>query len=185
MVSQFVSGHQVPLLGGLAFQFPEGANAVGRLDKNSEGLLLLTTNTKVVKLLFQGPVPHKRTYYVWVRGVVTQQEIEQLRNGVNIVVKEGKNYLTPPIEAEICDKAPHDYEFPYKINLYVEYTWLKMTLYEGKFHQVRKMVDAIGHPCKRLIRTAIEDITLDNLAPGQVAELDEATFFKRLHINYP
>ncbi len=66
MVSQFVSTHQVNLLHQLNFVFPEGTHAIGRLDQNSEGLLLLTTNKKITKLLFQGPVPHNRTYLVQV-----------------------------------------------------------------------------------------------------------------------
>ena len=68
MVSQFVSSHDVRLLGDLNFDFPEGTHAIGRLDQNSEGLLLLTTNKKITKLLFQGPIPHKRTYLVQVKN---------------------------------------------------------------------------------------------------------------------
>jgi 23S rRNA pseudouridine2457 synthase len=64
MVSQFVSTHEVRLLGDLDFHFPEGTHAVGRLDNLSEGLLILTTNKKVTRLLFQGEQPHKRTYLV-------------------------------------------------------------------------------------------------------------------------
>lgn len=62
MVSQFVSSHDVRLLGDLNFNFPEGTHAIGRLDQNSEGLLLLTTNKKITKLLFQGTVPHKSIF---------------------------------------------------------------------------------------------------------------------------
>jgi 23S rRNA pseudouridine2457 synthase len=185
MVSQFVSSHKVPLLGLLNYEFPEGTYAVGRLDKNSEGVLLLTNNKRVIKLLFMSSEPHRRTYHVWVRGVVSQETLEKLKSGVDIVVQEGTIYRTPPIEAEICEKAPPDYEFPYKANLYVPYTWLKMDLYEGKFHQVRKMVAAIGHPCKRLIRTEIEDISLNGIAPGEILELEESSFFKLLKIKYP
>ena len=67
MVSQFVSSHDVRLLTDLNFNFPEGTHAIGRLDQNSEGLLLLTTNKKITKLLFQGTVSHKRTYLVQVK----------------------------------------------------------------------------------------------------------------------
>ncbi|HEV7620809.1 MAG TPA: pseudouridine synthase, partial [Flavisolibacter sp.] len=70
MVSQFISKDDVGLLGDLDFKFPEGTHAIGRLDSNSEGLLILTTNKKVTKLLFQGEQPHKRTYLVEVNHAV-------------------------------------------------------------------------------------------------------------------
>ena len=70
MVSQFVSSHDVPLLNKLNFVFPEGTHAIGRLDQNSEGILLLTTNKKITKLLFQAVVPHLRTYLVQVKNKV-------------------------------------------------------------------------------------------------------------------
>jgi 23S rRNA pseudouridine2457 synthase len=75
MVSQFVSSHAVQLLGSLDFTFPEGIHAIGRLDQNSEGLLLLTTNKKITRLLFQGAVPHERTYLVQVKGIVKPETI--------------------------------------------------------------------------------------------------------------
>ena len=67
MVSQFISSHEVRLLGDLGFDFPEGTHAIGRLDQHSEGLLLLTTNKKITKQLFQGEKPHTRTYLVQVK----------------------------------------------------------------------------------------------------------------------
>ena len=72
MVSQFVSSHEVNLLGNLDFIFPEGTHAIGRLDNHSEGLLILTTNKKVTRLLFQGETAHKRTYLVQVKNVVSE-----------------------------------------------------------------------------------------------------------------
>src|SRR4051794_3373849 len=101
MVSQFVSSHKVKLLGDLNYNFPEGTHAIGRLDSNSEGLLLLTTNKKVTRLLFESDVPHKRSYLVQVRHVVTEETIQQLREGVVIRAKGGGDYLTDPCEASI------------------------------------------------------------------------------------
>ena len=82
MVSQFVSSHPVKLLGDLEFNFPEETHAIGRLDQNSEGLLLLTTNKKVTRLLFQGLVPHTRTYLVQVDSAITQAAADTLSKGV-------------------------------------------------------------------------------------------------------
>ncbi|MEO7489946.1 MAG: pseudouridine synthase, partial [Ferruginibacter sp.] len=70
MVSQFISPDKVGLLKDVPFAFPEGIHAVGRLDNDSEGLLILTTNKKVTKLLFESKIPHKRTYLVQVRNIV-------------------------------------------------------------------------------------------------------------------
>jgi 23S rRNA pseudouridine2457 synthase len=183
MVSQFKSPDKVRLLGELDFDFPEGTHAIGRLDNNSEGLLLLTTNKKVTKLLFESVVPHKRTYLVLVRNVVSEATLQQLREGVTIRVAEGKDYITAPCEAEI---SPEPYPFIHYFKSYrpdIPHTWLLLTLIEGKYHQVRKMVAAVHHQCKRLIRLSIEDLTLGDLPPGGVREMDEETFFRLLKID--
>ena len=67
MVSQFISDHETVMLGAIDFEFPQGIHAIGRLDKNSEGLLLLTTNKKITKLLFNSGISHNRTYLVKVK----------------------------------------------------------------------------------------------------------------------
>jgi len=182
MVSQFVSPDKVRLLGELDFDFPEGTHAIGRLDNNSEGLLLLTTNKKVTKLLFESDVPHKRTYLVLVRNVVSEETLELLRTGITIRVAEGKDYVTTPCEAEI---SPVPYQFIEHFKSYREdipHTWLLLTLTEGKYHQVRKMVAAVRHQCKRLIRVSIEDMELGDLPPGAVREMEEKEFFRLLKI---
>ena len=73
MVSQFVSTHPVNLLGGLDFDFPKGIHAVGRLDNHSEGLLILTTNKKVTRLLFLSEAAHERTYLVQVNNLISDE----------------------------------------------------------------------------------------------------------------
>jgi 23S rRNA pseudouridine2457 synthase len=90
MLSQFVSSYELPVLGDLDFIFPEGTHAIGRLDKPSEGLLLLTTNSKVTKLLFESKIPHPRTYLVMVKGIVSEENVERLRNGISILLKDNK-----------------------------------------------------------------------------------------------
>jgi 23S rRNA pseudouridine2457 synthase len=182
MVSQFVSTHDVRLLGGLDFDFPEGTHAIGRLDNNSEGLLLLTTNKKITKLLFQGEVPHTRTYLVQVKNLVSDENLFQLQNGIEIRIKGGENYITTPCKVSVVPKPENLFSSGYELRDDVPSTWLQITLTEGKFHQVRKMVAAIHHRCKRLIRISIEDIELDGLQPGEVREVDEASFFSRLKL---
>jgi 23S rRNA pseudouridine2457 synthase len=71
-----------------------------------------------------------------------------------------------------------------RLTAYLPYTWLLITITEGKYHQVRKMIGAIKHKCKRLIRVSIEDLELGNLAPGMVREMDEKDFFNKLCIHH-
>jgi 23S rRNA pseudouridine2457 synthase len=185
MVSQFVSSHAVGLLGDLDFNFPEGIHAIGRLDNHSEGLLLLTTNKKITRLLFLGETPHVRTYLVQINNLIRPESLHLLQTGVTIRVKEGKQYTTPPCRVSIVENPENIYPFAAKVSTHGPHSWLLISLTEGKFHQVRKMMGAIHHRCKRLIRISIEDLTLGTLPPGGVQEMEEAVFFTLLKINPP
>jgi 23S rRNA pseudouridine2457 synthase len=182
MVSQFVSSHQVRLLGGLSFNFPEETHAIGRLDQHSEGVLLLTTNKKITKLLFQGAVPHKRTYLVQVKNTVSAETVIKLSNGIEITASNGTVFTTTPCDVKLVQKPPNLFEAGKPLHKNVMTTWLQITLTEGKFHQVRKMVAAVNHRCLRLIRISIEDIVIGNMQPGEVVELDEHDFFALLKL---
>lgn len=184
MVSQFVSPDKVGLLKDIPFRFPEGIHAIGRLDNQSEGLLILTTNKKVTKLLFESKVPHKRTYLLQVRDIVTEEKLKLLQTGVTIRVKGGGFYTTSPCEVMIVDKPTNLYNRENEFKEGLPNTWLTITLTEGKFHQVRKMTDAVRHRCKRLIRLSIEDLALNDLQPGEVKEIEEKDFFEQLKINW-
>ncbi len=183
MVSQFVSSHTVRLLGDLNFNFPDGTHAIGRLDQNSEGLLLLTTNKKVTKLLFQGAVPHKRTYWVQVKNKVEASTIEKLAAGIEISAPNGCSYLTTPCEVVLMADPNLKLDPEYALHENVTTSWLSITLTEGKFHQVRKMVAAVHHKCLRLIRASIESIEIAGLAAGEVREIEEEVFFEKLRLN--
>ncbi|MFB6454257.1 pseudouridine synthase [Chitinophaga sp. Hz27] len=184
MVSQFISPDNVRLLGDLDFDFPEGTHAIGRLDNDSEGLLILTTNKKVTRLLFEDTVPHTRTYVVKGKHVIPPEKVKMLNEGVSIKTGVHEHYLTQPCEAAIVERPQYltlregDYENH-------PHTWLRITLTEGKYHQVRKMMLAIGHRCQRLIRTSIEGLELGDMKAGEVRELAEEEFFRKLNIkNY-
>lgn len=185
MVSQFVSPDKVRLLGALDFDFPEGTHAIGRLDNDSEGLLILTTNKKVTKLLFESKTPHKRTYLVQVRNVMSAATFQHLKAGVSIRIGEEEQYMAVPEEVTIVDKPANLIPLQENYREDIPETWLSITLTEGKFHQVRKMVNTLNHRCKRLIRVSIEDILLGDLASGAVREMEEGDFFRQLKINYP
>lgn len=183
MVSQFITSHSVRLLGDLDFHFPEGTHPIGRLDNNSEGLLILTTNKKVTKLLFQGEVPHRRTYLIKVRYAVSPESLDQLRKGISIRIRGGGYYVTSPCEAAIIQKPENLFLNEYESREYVPHTWLLLTLTEGKFHQIRKMVAALRHRCIRLVRLSVEDLELADLQAGCVREIEEDVFFKQLKID--
>jgi 23S rRNA pseudouridine2457 synthase len=182
MVSQFVSPDKVRLLGELDFNFPEGTHAIGRLDNHSEGLLLLTTNRNITRLLFQGPEPHKRTYLVKVKHTVSTESLHLLRNGIAMRVKGGEDHVTAPCEVRIVERPADLFASEHELKEYVPHTWLLITLTEGRFHQIRKMVAAVNHRCKRLIRVSIEDLHLDDLRPGEVREMEEELFFRLLKL---
>jgi 23S rRNA pseudouridine2457 synthase len=190
MVSQFISSHDVNLLGSLDFDFPEGTHAIGRLDNHSEGLLLLTTNKKITRLLFQGPKPHTRTYLVQVKNKITTAAAAAIAGGIQISAPNGSQYLTSPCSVSIVeDPTAYLHLFDASILIpvvpvhqNVATSWLLISLTEGKFHQVRKMVAAVHHKCIRLIRVSIENIYLGDLPAGQVRELEEADFFKLLDL---
>jgi 23S rRNA pseudouridine2457 synthase len=182
MVSQFVSPHRVRLLSDLNYDFPEGIHAVGRLDNHSEGLLILTTNKKVTKLLFESVTPHQRTYLVQVNDDLEPGSINRLRQGVSIRIKNGIYYTTAPCSIATLSSPEKIFPIEERLTDYPPFTWILITLTEGKYHQVRKMITAIGKKCKRLIRVSIENLELGDLKPGQVRELEEEDFFKLLQL---
>lgn len=182
MVSQFVSTHDVRLLNDIDFNFPEGTHAIGRLDQMSEGLLLLTTNKKVTRLLFQGTHPHVRTYLVQVKNKVSSSTLQTLQNGVVISAPNAATYTTASCKVELVEPPKSLWDNGVKLHENQQTDWLRIELTEGKFHQVRKMVAAVHHRCIRLIRWSIEDIIVETIAPGQVKEVTEEFFFNALKL---
>lgn len=185
MVSQFVSPHKVGLLGDLNFDFPEGTHAIGRLDLDSEGLLLLTTDKRVTRLLFLAEKPHIRTYLVMVQNEMSEATLHRLRDGIPIKIKDGEMYIAKPVSIEKVSDPEKLYPSATDHRSGYAHTWLLITLTEGKFRQVRKMVLAAKHRCQRLIRLSISNMPLGELKPGEVKELSAAVFFDRLGITQP
>jgi 23S rRNA pseudouridine2457 synthase len=177
-----VSTHQVQLLSDIDFNFPEGTHAIGRLDQMSEGLLLLTTNKKVTKLLFQGVRPHTRTYLVQVKNKVSLDILNQLRSGVKISATNGTTYTTAPCKVDLIEPPKNLWENGIVLHENQQSDWLRIELTEGKFHQVRKMVATMHHRCIRLVRWSIEELTVASIAPGEVQEVTEEYFFKALNL---
>ncbi|OZI06028.1 pseudouridine synthase [Siphonobacter sp. BAB-5385] len=185
MLSQFTGTESLPMLGELDYDFPEGTHCIGRLDSTSEGLLVLTTNKQVTRLLFDSQTPHQRQYLVQVYKHVSPATLHQLRTGVPIPISGALHYITEPCEVSIVEKPTDLFESGWSYPDDRPHTWLLISLTEGKFRQIRKMLKAVRHHCQRLIRVAIEDLTLGDLQPGQVREIPEAEFFAKLRIPYP
>jgi len=180
MVSQFVSSHKVMLLGDMDFNFPEGTHAIGRLDSTSEGLLILTTDKTVTRKLFLAAEAHTRSYLVMVQHKMTDETFQHLQEGVLIPLSEKETYLAKPYSVKIINEPTSLYKYASNPREIYPHTWLLITLTEGKFRQVRKMVLALKHRCLRLIRLSISNILLEDLAPGKVKELNEEEFYNLL-----
>lgn len=183
MLSQFKGHRPVNMvLADLDFEFPKDIHAIGRLDNLSEGLLLLTTNKKITKLLFESKMPHERKYLIQVERLVTEETLTVMREGVSIRIHKDEYYTTKPCKVDIVDGRQYQFHNGYFPHPNAPHTWLMISMSEGKFHQVRKMVFAMKHRCKRLIRLSIEDMELGNLAPGEVKEYSEKDFFRLLKL---
>lgn len=185
MVSQFVSPDPVRLLGDLNFHFPEDTHAVGRLDSTSEGLLLLTTDKRLTRLLYSAGIAHQRSYLVMVQNSVSEETLQQLQKGVTIPAVGGEPYIAKPVAVDRVRKATTIYPYAADSREAYPHTWLLITLTEGKFRQVRKMVMAVRHRCLRLIRVSIGGLLLEDLPPGGVREVTQETLFRQIGIEEP
>lgn len=137
---------------------------VGRLDRDSEGLMLLTDDGRLQHRLSDPRYGHPRTYWVQVEGEPTEVALGQLRQGVTI-----RGYRTRPCKASRLPEEPSlpPRDPPIRYRQSIPTTWLSLTLEEGKNRQVRRMTAAVGYPTLRLVRWAIGDLTLGELQPGQ------------------
>ena len=172
-LSQFVqeAKRKKKLLGDLS-NFPEKTMAIGRLDHDSEGLLLLTTDgMKSFQIRDKGI---EKEYYVQVDGEVTKDAMSKLQNGVEITVNSSK-YQTLPCNVFSIIGEPNLPSRGRNIrdSRHGPTSWVSITLCEGKKRQIRKMTAAVGFPTLRLVRVRIGDIHIDNMKPGEVIFLDD------------
>ncbi|MCS6966658.1 MAG: pseudouridine synthase [Candidatus Kapabacteria bacterium] len=165
VLSQFtaIPGSRFRTLAG--FGFPKGVYPVGRLDAKSEGLLLLSDEPWLNYRLLHPRFHHRRVYWAQVEGIPTEGALEQLRRGVRIA----GGYRTQPCQVWMLEtplslppRTP-----PIRFRKTVPTSWLALELTEGKYHEVRRMTAAIGHPTLRLIRVQIGDFELWSLRPGE------------------
>jgi 23S rRNA pseudouridine2457 synthase len=159
-------------LADLGFSFPKDVYPVGRLDNDSEGLLILTNDKKLNHRLLNPDFAHSRTYAVQVDGEMTNQAIQRLENGVDIKLAK-KTYHTMPANAKLLPEGLSlpERDPPVRYRKTIPTSWLELTLKEGKNRQVRKMCAKTGFPVLRLVRTRIEKLVLNEMRSGDVKEL--------------
>jgi 23S rRNA pseudouridine2457 synthase len=163
------------------FHFPKTVYPVGRLDKDSEGLLIITDDKQLNHQLLNPRFAHQRTYLAQVEGIPDQEAMRQLEKGVTINV-DGKQYATKPAIAKIPEEIPSlpDRNPPIRYRKNVPDTWIALTLIEGKNRQVRKMTAAVGFPTLRLVRWSVEKLTIEGFQVGEVREMGKEEIYKAL-----
>lgn len=182
-ISQFSSPQRKNRKLGELYPFPRSVRPVGRLDKDSEGLLILTNDGQLHQNLLDPREGHEREYWAQVHGTPTSEALQIIEAGPAIQI-DGTTYQTQPAKAELLDpqpvipprKKPINARGPYPI------PWIRLILTEGKFRQARKMTAMAGLPTLRLIRMRIGGLWLnfDHLPPGGVREVSGQWLQKQL-----
>ena len=146
------------------YGFPAEVYAAGRLDKDSEGLLLLTDDGPFIKRILDPKFGHERTYLAQVEGIPTADALAKFRKGLIIGAEK-----TLPAEVTLLLEPPElpERSVPIRVRKSIPTSWLEVKLIEGKNRQVRRMTSAIGFPTLRLLRIAIGKLSLGNLEPGK------------------
>jgi len=174
VLSQFSEQGDKKTLSDLFSHLPKNIYPVGRLDYDSEGLLILTDDKSLTHQLLDPTFAHRRTYWVQVEGAIDEQAIKKLERGVTINV-DGQQYRTKKAETKIIAQPATISERnpPIRFRKNIPDSWISLTLTEGKNRQVRKMTAAIGYPTLRLLRYSIGNATIDGIKPGEYKLLDE------------
>lgn len=155
----------------MEYKLPKDVYPAGRLDKDSEGLLLLTDDGPLIEKLLNPKNEKPKTYWVLVERVPTEESLEKMRLGLKI-----EDYMTRPCQVKILVPQPEvpPRDPPVRYRKTVQDIWLEITIVEGKNRQVRKMTAAIGHPTLRLIRKKIANLELGSLGEGEWMEISKS-----------
>lgn len=182
-LSQFSSPHRKNRKLGELYPFPRSVHPVGRLDKDTEGLLLLTNDGSLHQRLLDPAEGHEREYWAQVHGQPSHEALQALNSGVTISI-EGTPYQTRAAKAELLDPPPVLPPRGKPISARGPYPtpWIKLILTEGKYRQARKMTAMAGFPTLRLIRKRIAGLSLDfqKILPGEVREVSGAWLYQSL-----
>lgn len=185
MLSQFSREHpEHQTLADLDFTFGKDIYPIGRLDKDSEGLLLLSNDKRINNALLNPKNAHERTYWVQVDGQITPRALEQLSKGVSIKINK-KDYYTRPAKAELLAEEPAVpvRTPPIRYRKKQPTSWIALSLIEGKNRQVRRMTAAVGFPTLRLVRHQIVDLKIENWEAGAVHTITPSNFQQLLQLD--
>jgi len=165
------------------FKVPSDVYPVGRLDYDSEGLLILTNDKALNQKLLLPQHAHEREYWVQVDGAITPEAIQQLQAGIQINV-DGKLYRTRRCKAELFGEEPQlpPRNPPIRFRKSIPAPWIKMILTEGKNRQVRRMTAAAGFPTLRLVRYRLEDVTVAGMQSGELLQLSREELYRKLKL---
>ena len=183
MLSQFTKEGDHTTLADLKYPFASDVYPVGRLDADSEGLLLLTNDKRVNFQLLNPANSHPRTYLVQVEGEINDKALKELEAGMTIKI-DGKMYRTLPAKAVAISEPDFlpERNPPVRFRKQIPTSWLSLSLIEGKNRQVRKMTAAVGFPTLRLIRQSIHRFSLEKMENGRVEEVAKLDFYNRLEL---
>lgn len=168
MLSQFSQEGDHATLADLDFEFPKDVYPVGRLDADSEGLLLLTNDNFFKTRLLDPKQRHFRTYYVQVEGEITEEVCADLAAGVTISINKKKHRTLPARAEKMAEPNLPERNPPIRFRKNIPTSWLALSLHEGKNRQVRRMTAAVGFPTLRLVRWKIGEYELGEMQPGEV-----------------
>ncbi len=182
VLSQFTSHEGKKTLKDF-FDVPKNVYPIGRLDYDSEGLLILCNDRHLTDYLLNPLYEHTRGYWVQVEGNITRDAITLLQQGVRININ-GRKYLTKKCIAKIISQPSEISERypPIRYRKNIPESWLSLVLTEGKNRQVRKMTAKVGFPTLRLIRYRIEKLTIKHLRPGEMKILSHTELYNLLAI---
>lgn len=181
MLSQFTREGDHATLADL-FKFPRDVYPVGRLDSDSEGLLIITNDKNLNNRILNPDKKITKTYWAQVDGAITSDAVELLQRGVEIRTK-GQTFTTQPAKCEIID-APDISERvpPVRFRKNIPTSWIELSITEGKNRQVRHMTAAVGFPTLRLVRVGIGKMKRFDLFPGDVVEINGIEIKKAIGI---
>ncbi len=179
VLSQFTDEDGNPGLGSI-FDLPRDIYPVGRLDLDSEGLLLLTNDRKLNHKLLDPKFSHWRKYWVQVEGEPNAEALDKLRSGVEINLK-GKKHTTLPARVSVVEPTGIvERDPPVNYAKHPVTSWWQIELHEGKNRQVRRMFAGVGHPVLRLVRVGIEDLSLFPLLSGEISQISPKVLHRKL-----
>ncbi|MFN8578930.1 MAG: pseudouridine synthase [Candidatus Sericytochromatia bacterium] len=153
---------------------------VGRLDTDSEGLIIITDDNQLKHILTEPKFKSEKTYYVQVEGIPQEEDLNKIRNGISF-----KDYKTLPAKVRILENEPNlsPRNPPIRFRKNIPTTWLEIIINEGKNRQIRKMTAHIGFPTLRLVRVKIKHIEINNLKVGEYRFLSQKEVIDLKKIN--